>query len=729
MRILLFYLFICFSVHFYAQEELTNELIWYSGEFRMGYVSGLESMNDGLHYTQLDFDRRSGAVQINKYAYKSGEKVATLFDSSEMEPKINVDAYEFSADESQLLLATDQESIYRHSSKANYYVYNISNKSLKPITDFSLGKQRLADFSPKGNKVAFVRANNLYYTDFVRRGDIQISSDGKTNEIINGATDWVNEEEFGFDKGFEWSPDGKHIAYYKFDESSVKEFQMAMYGDLYPDQYTFKYPKAGEENATNEVWIYNLEKGESVLADCSTGTEYYIPRIKWMNKATELCVMRMNRHQNHLEFLRFNTDQAQRGSIRPQVIFEEKHPHYIEINDNLIFLEDNSCFLWNSDRDGYNHIYQFDMQGNAKKQITSGSWDVIDFIGYDEKRKKIYYTSAENGPEEKQVYSVGLNGKGKKKLSAKAGQNDANFSSSYQYYINYHSDANTPYFISLHNSSGKLIRVLEDNEGLKETISKYDFQTKEFFEFNTSENVNLKGWMIKPPNFDASKKYPVFLTIYGGPGHNTVSNGWGGRNLYWHQMIAQKGYIVVSVDNRGTLYRGRDFKNSTYLQLGKLETLDQIETAKYLASLPYVDGERIGVQGWSYGGFMASHLITQGADHFKMGIAVAPVTNWKYYDTIYTERFMRTPQENDAGYEDNSPINHVDKLEGAFLLVHGSADDNVHYQNTMEMINALVAANKEFDLFIYPDRNHGIYGGTTRLHLFNKMTNFILENL
>ena len=721
-------LFLFIGLSLISQDKLTNELIWYSGEFRTEYVDGLESMNDGLHYTQMDYNRKNQSVQINKYAYSNGEKVATLFDSNGLEQKINVDAYEFSADESKLLLATEMEGIYRHSSQSNYYVYDINGRSLKPLTDFKKGKQRLADFSPKGNFVAFMRDNNLYYTDLGPRGEREITSDGKMNSIINGATDWVNEEEFGFDKGFEWSPDGNHIAFYRFDESKVKEFQMAMYGDLYPYQYTFKYPKAGEENAGVEIKIYDVQNATTSIADCSTGEEYYIPRIKWID-SRNLCAMRMNRHQNHLEFLRFDTQTQQRGSIRPSVIFSEKHPHYIEINDNLIFLDGGQGFLWNSDRDGYNHIYQFNAKGEVQQQITAGEWDVIDFIGYDKKRKKIYFTSAENGPEEKQVYVVGLNGKGKKRLSTKAGNNEANFSSTYRYYINYHSDANTPPYISLHNATGKMIRVLKDNESLKKTIAKYDFQPKEFFDFNTSEGVNLKAWMIKPPNFDSRKKYPVLLAIYGGPGHNTVSNSWSGRNLYWHQMLVQQGYIVVSVDNRGTMYRGREFKNSTYMQLGKLETIDQIESAKYLAGLPYVDSDRIGVQGWSYGGFMASHLITQGADQFKMAIAVAPVTNWKYYDTIYTERFMRTPQENDGGYEDNSPINHVDKLKGSYLLVHGSADDNVHYQNTMEMINALVAANKEFDLFIYPDRNHGIYGGTTRLHLFNKMTNYILENL
>lgn len=729
MRKLLFITSLLFIVPVFAQEKLTNELIWYSREFRGGYVSGLTSMNDGVHYTQLDYDRESKSYSINKYSYVSGEKIESIVSTADLADINAIDDYEFSANESKLLLATDQEGIYRHSTKANYYVYDIKTKNLKGLTDFNLGKQRLADFSPKGNKIAFVRDNNLYVTDLSRQGELQITSDGKLNAIINGATDWVYEEEFGFDKGFEWSPDGKFVAYYRFDETNVKEFQMAMYGELYPSQYTFKYPKAGEDNALTEIKIYDVQNRTTYLADCSTGSEYYVPRIKWTKKPGELCVMRMNRHQNHLEFLSFKTERHQRGTIRPEVFFEEKHPHYIEINDNLIFLNDAQCFLWNSDRDGFNHIYQFDMNGKVKKQVTNGNWDVIDFIGYDSIKEKIFYTSAEDGPKEKQVYSVNLDGKRKKKLSQKAGQNNAVFSSNYKYYINYHTDAMNPHYITLHAASGKMIRVLEDNKSLKETISKYDFQPKEFFDFNTSEDVNLKGWMIKPPDFDSSKKYPVLLAIYGGPGHNTVFNGWDGANFYWHQMLAQMGYIVVSVDNRGTLYRGTEFKNATYMQLGKLETIDMIETAKYLDKQPYIDGDRIGIQGWSYGGFMASHCITQGADHFKMAIAVAPVTNWRYYDTIYTERFMRTPQENPEGYDQNSPINHADKLEGAYLLIHGSADDNVHYQNTMEMVDALVAANKEFDLFIYPNKNHGIYGGKTRLHLFNKMTNFIVENL
>jgi dipeptidyl-peptidase-4 len=550
------------------------------------------------------------------------------------------------------------------------------------------------------------------------------------NEIINGATDWVYEEEFGFDRGFYWSKGGDYLAYYRFDESKVKEFQMAMYqGGLYPDQYKFKYPKAGESNSTVRIFIHSITSGLKQEVDFQSTEEFYIPRIKWTQKESVLSIMKMNRHQNQLQYLTADARSARGPIVTPTQYYIETSDTYIEVNDNLIFLEDKQRFILTSDRDGYNHVYLYNMNGKMIQQITKGNWDVIEFAGYDPASERVFYTSSEDGVIEQQVYSIDLKGDNKKKLSSQAGTNEAAFSEGFKYYMLYHSDANTPYRISLHNSEGKEIRVLVENEQLNGVMEGFNFQPKEFFTFKAEEGHELNGWMIKPPNFNPKKKYPVLLAIYGGPGHNTVTNSFGGRNLYWHQLLAQKGYIVASVDPRGTYYRGRDFKNSTYLQLGKLETEDMISSAKYLGGLDYVDDKRIGMQGWSFGGYLTSSCMTKGAEHFKMGIAVAPVTNWRYYDTIYTERFMRTPQENESGYDDNSPINHVDKLEGPYLLVHGSADDNVHYQNTMEMINALVAANKDFDLFIYPDKNHGIYGGTTRMHLYNKMTAFILENL
>jgi dipeptidyl-peptidase-4 len=389
----------------------------------------------------------------------------------------------------------------------------------------------------------------------------------------------------------------------------------------------------------------------------------------------------------------------------------------------------NKGFIWNSELKGFNHLYYYDNNGKLLNQVTSGNFDITELLGYDEKTKTVYYIAAEESPMVRDVYSINLTGQNKKKLSPKPGTNNVTFSEGYKFFINTNTNANTPAYISLHDNQGKLIRVLEDNSKLVTVMKEYDLSPKEFFSFKTEENVSLNGWMIKPANFDKNKKYPVLVTVYGGPGHNTVNDAWESQNYLWHQMLAQKGYIVVSVDNRGTQFRGEEFKKSTYKQMGKLETIDQIATAKYLGSLAYIDKARIGIQGWSYGGYMTSLCMTKGADYFKTGIAVAPVTNWRYYDSIYTERFLQTPQENPSGYDDNSPINFVKLLKGKYLLVHGTADDNVHYQNSIEMTTALVKANKQFDMFMYPDKNHGIYGGTTRLHLYTKMTDFITQNL
>ncbi len=712
-------------------KELTNQLIWFSGEFRSNYVSGVRSMKDGEHFTRLQ--QENGGVAVVKFNYKTYDKVGTIVNSKDLKDAngnpLRINDYTFSADEKQLLIATQQESIYRHSSKAFYYIYNIDKKELKPLSDNKKGKQRLAEFSPNGSLVAFVRNNNMYFTNLETGKEFEITQDGKTNEIIYGATDWVYEEEFSFHKGFEWNADGTKIAYYKFNESEVKEFQLTYYGSLYPDIYKFKYPKTGEDNSIVEVFVYDIALQQSGKCHLPDENDIYIPRINWSKDVSELFVTKLNRLQNKLDIIRFDCNPSGRWKMHfdGEVFYSEESKTYIDVHDNITFLKDGR-FLWTSEKDGYNHLYLIDTKGKAT-QITKGNWDIAEVYGINEETKTIYYLSAEDGPTQRQLYSIKLDGTGKTKLSKKKGFNSADFSSSMKYFINYQSDANTPTYISLHKNDGSEIKILEANEGLKAKVKEYDFQPKEFFSFKTTEDVELNGWMIKPPNFDESKKYPVFMTFYNGPGINLVNDSWGGANLYWHQLLAQKGYLVVCVDGRGTGYRGRDFKHVTYLQLGKYETIDQIEVAKYLGGLSYVDKNRIGVQGWSYGGYMASLCMTKGADYFKAGIAVAPVTNWRYYDNIYTERFMRTPQENGDSYDDNSPINHVDKLKGSYLLVHGGGDDNVHPQNTMEMIDALVKANKQFDLFYYPNKNHGIYGGTTRMHLFTKMTNFLLENL
>lgn len=698
--------------------DVTLANIWKEYKFTAKSVGGLRSMNDGLHYTVLE------EGSIIKYAYKTGEKVAVLVNAEDLKingNKLKINAYEFSADESKVLLATEKESIYRRSWKARHFVYDLSDKTTKQLSEGK--KEMYANFSPSGSKVAYVKDNNLFYKDFTDGKETQVTNDGEYNHVINGASDWVYEEELELSRAFEWSPNGASIAFYRFDETNVKQWNMKMYDGLYPSDYRFKYPKAGEENAKVQVKIYHLNDKKTV--DVQIAGEFeYLPSIQWTNNPNQLAVMSTNRHQNELNI---NIVDAKTGESNS--IHKETSETYIEMPFFVHFTKDQKNFIILSEKSGFRHLYMHSMNGDLVNQITKGKWPVTKFYGYDETRGLLYYQSAEVSPLDRNVYQIGKTGKGKTKLTPKKGTNQAVFSKGFKYFINYYTNANTPYYVNLNSIDGSEIRVLEDNGALNAHLERYNLTKKTFFKFKTSEGVELNAWKILPPNFDEKKKYPVFLTIYGGPGSQTVKNSWGGQNYFWHQMLAQKGYIVVSVDNRGTGARGVDFKKATYKQLGKYETEDQIEAAKYFASLPYVDAHRIGVQGWSYGGYMSSLCLLKGAAYFKAAIAVAPVTNWRYYDSIYTERYMQTPQENKDGYDDNSPINHVDKLTGKYLLVHGSADDNVHFQNTTEMINALVKADKQFDLAVYPNKNHGIYGGNTRYHLYKKMTDFLLENL
>lgn len=696
--------------------------IWKDYTFSSETVRGVRSMNDGKNYTVLE--RGKTGVNLVQYNYKTGNKVATLIDSKDLlfeGKQLSIQSYEFSSDETKVLLGTEVESIYRRSSKAFYYVYDLKSKKVEQLA--SEGKQMYADFSPSGNKVAYVYNNNLFFKDFTNNSVSQITVDGEYNKIINGASDWVYEEELELSKAFQWSVDGQHLAFFRFNEEAVKQWNMKMYDGLYPTDYKFKYPKAGEENAKVQIKIFDLTSKKTVDVDLGTPYEY-IPSIEWTKDANTLAVISSNRHQNEVKINLVNATDG-----KSKTVHVEKSDTYIEMPFEVHFTKDQKHFIILSEKSGYRHLYLHSIDGKLKNQITKGDWPVTAYYGINEKKGVIYYQSAETSAMDRNVYSINLNGSGKKRLTNKDGTNSADFSTSFDYFINYHTSANTPNYVSLHNSTGGLIRVLKDNQKLNQTLAQYEIGEKTFFSFKTSENVELNAWMIKPPNFSETKKYPVFLTIYGGPGSQTVTNSWGGSNYFWHQMLAQKGYIVISVDNRGTGARGVDFKKVTYKQLGKYETQDQIEAAKYFASLPYVDPTRIGVQGWSYGGYMSSLCLLKGADYFKAAIAVAPVTNWRFYDSIYTERYMQTPQENEDGYDDNSPINHVEKLKGKYLLVHGMADDNVHLQNTSEMISALVEADKQFDLFVYPNKNHGIYGGNTRYHLYTKMTNFLLENL
>ena len=700
MRKILFIFFLCSSTIacFSQSKEITLEDIWQNYNFYPKSYRGLNSMNDGEFYTQIKNGEEG--QEIIKYSFKNGKRVVRLFKSSDFKIK-RINSYSLSNDDRLMLLATETESIYRYSKKAIYYVFNIQNNKIKKLSD---NKVRYPTFSPDGTKVAFVFENNLYIKDITNGKENQITFDGKKNNIINGASDWVYEEEFKLVRGFEWSGDSRTIAFYKFDESHVKEFSMDKFnGNLYPTQEVFKYPKAGEANSTVSVYLYNIDDDEKKLIYTEEDYEY-IPRIKWSNDPNILTMIGLNRHQNKLDFIIVDSKD---GSNR--VLFTEEDKYYIDINDNLTFLP-NNFFIWTSEKKGYNHIYLKGLDG-SEEQITSGSWEVTSFYGLDSDKMEIFFSSTEDGSINRSIYCLDLDSGKRKKLSTQIGTN-----------------ANTPPIFTLHKADGSLIKTIEDNVEFQNKLEEYNISEKEFITIYT-DNADLNAWIIKPPNFDDNKKYPLFMFLYGGPGSQKVLNRYEGNNFYWYQMLAQKGYVIACVDNRGTGGKGAEFKKMTYKELGKYETIDQIDAAKYFGSLNYIDEKRIGIQGWSYGGYMSSLAITKGADVFNLAVAVAPVTNWRYYDNIYTERYMQTPQENPSGYDENSPINHVEKLKGKYLLIHGTADDNVHVQNTYEMSSALVRANKQFDLFVYPDKNHGIYGKNTRYHLYKKITNFILDNL
>lgn len=714
---------LCFQA-FAQGKKVTLEDVWKRYEFYAQSTSALNSMNDGQHYAAIT--KTDSGPTLEKFSYKTGESVGLIISAKVIEEqtgkRVNFVDYEFSPNEDKVLLATDQESIYRHSSKSRYYVYDLKNGKLDSLA--TEGKQQLATFSPTRNQVAFVKDNRLHIQDFDSDSRELISfGKGEDDAFIAGAVDWVYEEEFSFHKGFEWSPNGDYIAYYQTDEREVPLFTMDIFGKgLYPSEDEFKYPKAGEPNSDVSIHLFDVKNQEDAKVEISQDYEY-IPRIKWTKDDEELVIYTMNRLQNQLTLWKVEAAKASAS-----VLYQENAPAYIEISDDLRFFKDGS-FIWTSEQDGYKHIYHMDKKGAIKKQITKGNWEVTEFYGIDEDSKTLYYQAAEESPMERVVYSIKLDGSGKKKLSTKKGWNDAEFSKGFKYYINTYSSKDVPTLETLHNSKGEQLRVITDNAKLKEKLRSYDIAQKDFFKFKNEEGTELNGWIIKPQDFEEGKKYPVLMFVYGGPGSQTVKNQYDGFNHFYYQSLANQGYIIVSVDNRGTGARGRDFRTVTYKQLGKFEIEDQISGAKYLGTLPYVDKKRIGIWGWSYGGYMSSLGITKGADVFTMAIAVAPVTNWRFYDSIYTERYMDTPQNNGNGYDDNSPINHVGKLEGKYLLIHGSADDNVHVQNTMRMISTLVDADKQFDLFIYPDKNHGIYGGNTRYHLYKMMNDFILKNL
>ncbi|WP_417873170.1 S9 family peptidase [Xanthomarina gelatinilytica] len=702
-------------------KEITLEDIW-TGAFRTEGMDALHSMKNGQQYSVLNFDRTSGTTSIDVYDYKTLKKVKTLVNSNQLEAISNFSDYTFSEDESNILLATDVTRIFRRSSLGTYYVYNTKTKDLSLVAEEQVQEPT---FSPDGTKIAYGYKNNLFVKDLSSGTTTQITFDGEKNKIINGITDWVYEEEFGFVRAFEWNAASDKITFIRFDETQVPEFSMDVYGSaLYPTQDVFKYPKAGEANALVSLHLYELKTDTVTEVKVNKDyTDFYIPRIKWTNDPDVLSAHYLNRHQNELD-LWFIDAKNQTATL----VLEERDVAYVDVTDNLTFLKDNS-FIWTSEKDGYNHIYHYSKEGDLINQVTKGNWEVTNYYGYDEKSHRIFYQSTENGSINRDIYSIKLNGRDKERLTKSEGTNRASFSADFSYFINTFSNASTPPEYTLNDAkTGDLIKSIKDNDKLSETLLDYKTSKKEFSTIHVNGN-DLNMWMIKPADFDASKEYPLFMYQYSGPGSQSVSNTWNSANDYWYQYLAQKGYIVACVDGRGTGYKGADFKKVTQKELGKYEVEDQIEAARQLGKLPYIDASRIGIWGWSYGGFMSSNALFKGNDVFKMAIAVAPVTSWRFYDSVYTERYMTTPQENPSGYDDNSPINHVDKLKGDFLLIHGTADDNVHVQNTMRMVEALVQANKQFEWMIYPDKNHGIYGGNTRLHLYTKMSDFIDRTL
>ncbi len=719
-RIIALFLFVCFTV--VGQQKITIDEI-YKGTFRTKGMDALQSLKNTNQYTVLNFDRQSRSTTIDLYDFATLKKVSTLIDTKSFPALANgINSYTFDASEKLILIACNTNQIFRHSFTADYYLYNISTKELKKPFDFQVQEPTL---SPDGKKIAYAKGNNLFVYDIASSKTTAITTDGLKNSIINGITDWVYEEEFAFVRAFDWSADSKKVAYIRFDESKVPEFSMSMFKkDLYPTIETFKYPKAGENNSVVSLHIYDVNANAVKNINLGNYNDFYIARMEWTNEANTLSAQVLNRHQNNLDLVFVN---GETGAVK--VVLNEKDKAYVDVTDNLTFLKDNS-FIWTSEKDGFNHIYLYDKNGKLKNQVTKGKWEVTSYYGLDEKTNTVFYQSVENGSINRDVYRIGLNGKNKVRLSNETGTTNATFSPNFQYYISTFSSATQPTKYTLNEAkTGKQVQAIQNNDALNAKLKSYNLPSKEFFVLKTEKGNDLNAWMIKPKDFDPSKKYPVFMFQYSGPGSQQVANSWISSNDYWFMMLSQQGYIVACVDGRGTGYKGSDFKKVTQLQLGKYEVEDQIDAAKVIGNYSFVDKSRIGIFGWSYGGFMASNCLLKGNDVFKMAIAVAPVTNWRFYDSIYTERYMTTPQENASGYDDNSPINHVNKLKGKYLLIHGSGDDNVHVQNTMQMMESLIQANKQFDSQIYPDNNHGIYGGNTRIQLYNKMTNFIKENL
>lgn len=718
------------SANVFGQKMSVKDVA--SGAFAAKGIPSMRPIEGTDQYARLSDDGR----QIVQCSFKDGKQTAVLFDVSKTigEKISRFDGYSFSPKGDKMLIQTNTERIYRRSYKADFYIYNIKTTKLERLSDG--GKQQVPLWSPDGNQIAFVRDNNIYLVKLLYdNAESQVTKDGKRNEIINGIPDWVNEEEFGLNRSFCFTADGTMLCWIKYDESKVKTYSLQLFKGLkperkeyaeYPGLYSYKYPKAGEVNSTVTAWSYDIKSHQTRQLQVPIDKEGYMPRIKTTDDASRIIVYTMNRHQDELNLYAVNP-----RSTVANLLISEKSKCYVKEEAMEGIIIGHSNILVPSDRDGFMHLYIYNMAGTQTRKVGDGSYDITAVYGLDEATGDVYYQAADINPHDRQIYVNHKNGK-TERLSDREGWNTASFSGDYKYFINTWSDYNTPYVYTLRNQKGKLISTLEDNSALRQKTASYGWTAKVPFTFTTSEGIKLDGWMIRPAGFDASKKYPVILYQYSGPGSQQVVNSWNagsmGQGGAFDYYLAQEGFIVVCVDGRGTAGRGSDFEKQVYQRMGDLEAKDQVETALWLGTQSYVDSSRIGIWGWSYGGFCTLMSMSEGRNVFKAGVAIAPPTNWKYYDSVYTERYMRTPQENPEGYGIN-PINRAQKLSGALLICHGVADDNVHPQNTFEYSEALVQADKDFKEVLYTNRNHSIYGGNTRNHLLRQVANFFIDNL
>ena len=705
------------------------------GEFRAESMASLKPLDDGESYSQVSSD----GTKILKYSFKTGKQTGVIFDLNNVRgPKIRIDridGYIFSPDGKRILIQTDTRYIYRRSFTATYYIYEVQNNKMGPLSVG--GEQQTPLFSPDGNMIAFVRQNNIFLVKLLYdNAESQVTTDGERNSIINGIPDWVYEEEFSTNRSMVFTADSRQLVWIKYDESKVKEFSFQWFRGsnptmdeylTYPGSYVYKYPKAGEDNSKVGVYSFDIKSRKTRQIDVPLDADGYIPRIVMTSDPTKVAVFTMNRHQDDMRIYMANP-----LTTLSKLVVQDKVDKYVKQESMCAVTFTDQHILVPSERDGYNHIFIYTLNGQLKRQVVKGHFEVTDIYGMDDKTGDVFYAANELGPQDKQVYVSHANGK-TERLTSKEGQNNATFSSGFRYFINIWSDLNNPPVYTLNDSRGRILHTMIDNKALKEKYQSYGLGTKELFSFTTSEGVKLNGWMVKPADFSPSKRYPVIMFQYGGPGSQQVLNYWNigaaGQGAILEQYMAQQGYIVACVDNRGTGGRGAEFEKCTYLRLGEKEAFDQVEAALWLGQQPYVDKDRIGMWGWSYGGWNTLMSMSEGRPVFCAGVAVAPPTCWRYYDSVYTERYMRTPKENKSGYDEVNPIARAAKLHGALLICHGLADDNVHFQNTAEYTEALIQADKDFKENIYVNRNHGISGGNTRNHLYRQIIQWFDEKL